>query len=139
MSSKGIHLVYRTNLEDSIGVLFIHSLSVMLHTSSATSQLPEAMTVLLCAWEVRRYGERHCRATRLVEGVGAGSPVGEEQAEPDGLEHAGEGTDGNGVHGTLLGDNLGDDLVTLVADSGLPRMQRMSMTYRRSSGSHEDQ
>jgi hypothetical protein len=89
----------------------------MLHTSSATSRLPEAITMLLCACGGRRYGERHHGATRLVEGVGAGSPVGKEQAEPDGLEHAGDGTDGNGVHGTLLSDNLGDDLVTLVADN----------------------
>ena len=53
----------------------------------------------------------HYRARRLVEGVGAGSPVGEEQAETDSLEHAGNSADGDGVHGTLLGDDLGDDLL----------------------------
>ena len=56
---------------------------------------------LLC-----RYGAR-----RLVEGVGAGSPVGEEQAEADSLEHAGNSADGDGVHGALLGDDLGDNLL----------------------------
>jgi hypothetical protein len=46
----------------------------------------------------------------LVEGVGAGAPVGEGHAEADSLEYAGGSTDGNGVKRTLLGDNLGDDL-----------------------------
>lgn len=48
--------------------------------------------------------------TYLVEGVGAGSPVGEEHGETDGLSDAGSSTDGDGVQGTLLGDDLGDDL-----------------------------
>jgi hypothetical protein len=47
---------------------------------------------------------------RLVEGVGAGSPVGEEQAEADGLEDTGNGTDSDGVKRALLGNDLGDDL-----------------------------
>lgn len=46
----------------------------------------------------------------LIEGVGAGSPVGEEQAEADGLKDAGKSADGDGVHGALLGNDLGDDL-----------------------------
>ena len=49
-------------------------------------------------------------ATHLVEWVGVGSPVGEEQAEADGLEDAGERTDGDGVEGTLLGEDLRDEL-----------------------------
>jgi hypothetical protein len=53
----------------------------------------------------------HAHRTRhLVEGVGAGSPVGEEHAEADGLEDAGDGTDSNGVERTLLSEDLGDDL-----------------------------
>ena len=52
----------------------------------------------------------HYGARRLVEGVGAGSPVGEEQAEADGLEDTGNGADGNGVERALLSENLGDDL-----------------------------
>jgi hypothetical protein len=52
-----------------------------------------------------------CGARRLVEGVGAGSPVGEEHAETDGLEDAGKSTNGDGVHGALLGDDLGDNLL----------------------------
>jgi hypothetical protein len=54
-----------------------------------------------------------CEASRLVEGVGAGSPVGEEQGETDGLEGAGKSTDGDSVHGALLGEHLGDDLVNI--------------------------
>ena len=46
---------------------------------------------------------------RLVKRVGAGTPVGEEHAEADRLEDAGESTNGNGVEGTLLGEDLGDD------------------------------
>ena len=47
---------------------------------------------------------------RLVKGVGAGSPVGEEQAEADSLEDTGNGANSNGVKRTLLGEDLGDDL-----------------------------
>jgi len=54
---------------------------------------------------------RHYEARRLVEGVGAGSPVGEEHAESDSLERAGKSTNGNGVHGALLSEDLGDNLV----------------------------
>ena len=50
----------------------------------------------------------------LVEGVGAGAPVREEHAEAHGLEDAGQSTDGNGVEGALLGEDLGDELVLLV-------------------------
>jgi len=52
-------------------------------------------------------------AARLVEGIGAGSPVGEEQAEADSLKDTGYGTDGDGVSGPLLGENLGDNLKTV--------------------------
>jgi hypothetical protein len=55
---------------------------------------------------------------RLVEGVGAGSPVGEEQAEANSLEDAGDGTYGNGVERALLSQNLGDDLVSISTQSG---------------------
>jgi hypothetical protein len=76
------------------------------------------------------------RVRRLVEGVGAGSPVGEEQAEADGLEDTGNGTDSDGVKRTLLGDDLGDDLHDI--RNGIVTCED-GMTYRRSSGSHEDQ
>lgn len=46
----------------------------------------------------------------LVEGVGASSPPGEEQAEADGLEHSAHGADGNGIKGPLLGEDLTDEL-----------------------------
>lgn len=47
----------------------------------------------------------------LVKGVGAGSPVSEEQAEADSLKDAGGSADEDGVERALLGENLGDDLV----------------------------
>lgn len=67
----------------------------------------------------------------LVEGVGAGlwrrmisskagmcsrmvqftyAPVGEEQAEANGLEHAGNSANSNGVKGSLFRGNLGNNL-----------------------------
>jgi hypothetical protein len=77
-------------------------------------------------------------ARRLVEGVGAGSPVCEEQAEADGLEDTGNGTDSNGVKRTLLGEDLGDDLGA-VSNADWIHVQKLGMTYRRCGGSHEDQ
>jgi hypothetical protein len=50
---------------------------------------------------------------RLVEGVGAGSPVGKEHAETDSLEDTGNGANGDGVQRALLSEDLGDDLGTL--------------------------
>lgn len=47
---------------------------------------------------------------RLVKRVGAGTPVGEEHAEANSLEDAGNSTNGNCVHGALLSDDLGDNL-----------------------------
>lgn len=38
------------------------------------------------------------------------SPPGEEQAEANGLEDASKGTDGDGVHGALLSEDLRDEL-----------------------------
>jgi len=46
---------------------------------------------------------------RLVERVGAGTPVCKEQAEADSLEDASESTNGDSISGTLLGDDLCDD------------------------------
>jgi hypothetical protein len=76
----------------------------------------------------------HVISRRLVEGVGAGSPVGEEERETDGLHTAGESTDGNGVERALLGEDLGDNLTLLTTISRLDMM-----TYRRSSRGEEDQ
>lgn len=50
-------------------------------------------------------------AMRLIEGVGAGSPVSEEQAEADSLKDAGNSTNGDCVKRALLGDDLGYDLM----------------------------
>ena len=50
---------------------------------------------------------------RLVEWVGAGTPVGEEKGETDSLKDTGESTDSDGVKRALLGNDLGDDLGVL--------------------------
>ena len=55
-------------------------------------------------------------ANHLVEGVGAGSPVGKEQAEADSLKDTGNGTDSNGVKRALLGDDLRDNLACVSFD-----------------------
>jgi len=55
----------------------------------------------------------------LVECVRPGAPVGEEHAETNGFEDAGESADGDCVEGTLFGNDLRDD--------------------RRCRASHEDQ
>lgn len=47
----------------------------------------------------------------LLEGVGAGAPPGEEHGETDGLEDLGSQTDGDGVEGTSLSEDLGEKLV----------------------------
>jgi len=46
----------------------------------------------------------------LVEWVGSGSPVGEEQAETNGFEHAGQNTDGDCVDRSVLSDEGRDEL-----------------------------
>jgi hypothetical protein len=50
------------------------------------------------------------KETRLVEWVGVGSPVGEEQAKANSLENASERTNGDGVEWTLLSEDLRDEL-----------------------------
>lgn len=51
------------------------------------------------------------RAINLVaEWVGASAPVGQEHAEADGLEDASQSSDGDSVEGTLLGEDLSDEL-----------------------------
>ena len=49
-------------------------------------------------------------AGSLVKGVGAGSPVGEEQAQANSLEDAGQSADGNGVEWAPLREDLRDEL-----------------------------
>ena len=46
----------------------------------------------------------------LVEWVGSGAPVGEEQAQSHCLEDAGNDTNGDLIQGALLSDNLRDEL-----------------------------
>lgn len=48
--------------------------------------------------------------SRLVEGVGAGSPPGQEHGQADGLEGLGSGADGDALDGALLGEQLGQVL-----------------------------
>jgi hypothetical protein len=75
----------------------------------------------------------------LVEGVGAGSPVGEEHAEANSLEDTGNGADSNGVERTLLGEDLRDNLCRVSVDHEVYMETGVVMTYRWSSRSHEDQ
>ena len=55
---------------------------------------------------------------RLLERVGACSPVGEEETEANCLKDTGECADGDGVHGTLLGEDLGDELYRFIGSAG---------------------
>lgn len=55
------------------------------------------------------------QADDLLEWVGAGTPPGEEHAETDSLEHAGNNTNGDSVEWALLGDDGGDELGTTLA------------------------
>lgn len=81
----------------------------------------------------------------LVEGVGASSPPGQEQAESDGLEHSGHGANGNGIEGTLLGEDLADELLVVGKEvSSLSKTEGgksncRQKTYTRSGASEEDQ
>jgi len=52
------------------------------------------------------------RARHLVERVGASAPVGQEQRKTNGLHDTGNSTNSDGVKGALLGENLGEDLIT---------------------------
>lgn len=46
----------------------------------------------------------------LLKGRGTGTPPGENQAQANGLEDTGKSANSDGVEGTLLSDDLGDDL-----------------------------
>ena len=50
------------------------------------------------------------RASRLVKGVGSGSPVCEEDAQTHGLEDAGQNANGDSVNGTVLNNESRDQL-----------------------------
>lgn len=71
------------------------------------------------SWSIFIIDHRSCsqdsKATEsLVEGVGASSPPGQEQAESDGLEDSGYRANGNGIKRTLLGEDLADELLIVV-------------------------
>lgn len=57
-----------------------------------------------------RHQRTYTATVYLVKRVGTRSPPGEEQTETHGLEHTADGTDSNGVQGSLLGEDLGDEL-----------------------------
>lgn len=73
---------------------------------------------------------------RLVEWVGSCAPVGEEQAQANSLEDAGNNTNGNGIHWSLLSDNLGDDLYHVSILESMPECRK---TYTWGSRGKEDQ
>ncbi len=72
----------------------------------------------------------------LVEWVGSGAPVGQEQAEANSLKDTADNTDSNQVKRSLFADDLSNEL-----DEGSVkiRMERMDCTYTWTSGSEEDQ
>lgn len=51
----------------------------------------------------------------LVEGVGTGSPPGQEQTQADRLEDSADSTNCHGVQGSLLREDLAHNLHTLVS------------------------
>lgn len=57
--------------------------------------------------------------TFLVEWVGSGAPVCEEQAEADSLEDTGQDTNSDGVKRALLSNDLGNDLEIWLEESTL--------------------
>lgn len=61
----------------------------------------------------------HYNAHRLLEGVGAGTPPGEEGGETDSLDELAEQGDADGVDRALLDEGLGDELQTRLSDCGL--------------------
>jgi hypothetical protein len=68
------------------------------------------------------------KASHLVEWVGAGSPVGQEQAEADGLQDSADNSDGHNIKRTLLGDDLRDELSSVSSDFGLLPLKRQKLT-----------
>ena len=77
-----------------------------------------------------------CEKVHLVEWVGSGAPVGQEQAEANSLKDTADNTDSNQVKRSLFADDLSNEL-----DEGSVkiRMERMDCTYTWTSGSEEDQ
>lgn len=55
-------------------------------------------------------GLARLRAARLVKRVVAGSPVGQDQAEADGLKDACQSSNGDRINRALLGEDLRDEL-----------------------------
>jgi hypothetical protein len=128
---KTFHSEVMLHVIIEVGYSFAFLISFHLHSS----QLTEAL-ILSHQDEILKLPYTLLWARCLVEGVGAGSPVGEEQAKADGLENTGNGTDSNGVERTLLGEDLGDNLFCV---SIYAWELRIAMTYRWCGGSHEDQ
>ena len=69
-------------------------------------QLPPSMTLTSQRWST----SLHSGAKYLVEWVGAGSPIGEEQAKADSLKDTSQGADSDGIEWTLLCEDLRDEL-----------------------------
>lgn len=74
----------------------------------------------------------------LVEWVGSGTPVGQEQAEADSLENAGDETNGNSVKRSLLSNNSSDELEKHQI-SQYSVLRQVAQTYTWSSRGEEDQ
>lgn len=80
---------------------------------------------------------RHRPPTQyLLKRVGAGSPVGKEQAEANSFENTGKPTNKDGVKRALLSEHLGDNLEHVSQKCSTTSNH---LTYRRSSRSEENQ
>jgi hypothetical protein len=65
----------------------------------------------------------------LVECARPGAPVGEEHAETNGFEDAGESADGDRVEGTLFGNDLRDDLFHRLVVCSLIRHVQLNQAF----------
>lgn len=76
----------------------------------------------------------YSNARHLLEWVGAGSPVGQEEGESNSLEDAGKSTNGDGVKWSLLSGDLGDELeIVSICSSSCQNNLQMEQRKRRRS------
>lgn len=75
----------------------------------------------------------------LLEGVGSGSPPGQDNGKTDSLDELGSDANSNSVEGTLLGEDLRDVLLQLLVSCQLTNGKRLEKTYTGSRSSEEDE
>jgi hypothetical protein len=88
----------------------------------------------------RTCSHSYFRLNTLVEWVGACSPIGEEQAETDGFEHAAKSTNGKGIYRSLLNQDSRHKLLTNSLATVLLEIKSFRIgTYRWGSRCKENQ